>query len=62
MKTFSKMALLRASAAPAILGVSLIATAAIAQDAPQAADAPAEGDTIVVTGSLIKKDVSREVV
>lgn len=54
MKTFSKMALLRASAAPAILGASLIATAAIAQDAPQAADAPAEGDTIVVTGSLIK--------
>jgi len=54
VKTFSKMALLRASAAPAILGVSLIATAAIAQDAPQAADAPAEGDTIVVTGSLIK--------
>lgn len=54
MKTFSKRALLRAGAAPAILGASLIATAAFAQDAPQAADAPAEGDTIVVTGSLIK--------
>lgn len=54
MKTFSKMALLRASAAPAILGASLIATAAIAQDAPQAADAPAATDTIVVTGSLIR--------
>lgn len=53
MKTFSKRALLRASAAPAILGASLIATAAIAQDAPQAAEA-AEGDTIIVTGSLIK--------
>lgn len=54
MKTFSKMALLRASAAPAILSASLIATAAFAQEAPQAADAPAEGDTIVVTGSLIR--------
>ncbi|MFC3443106.1 TonB-dependent receptor domain-containing protein [Sphingobium rhizovicinum] len=54
MKTFSKRALLRASAAPAILSASLIATAAFAQEAPQAADAPAEGDTIIVTGSLIK--------
>ncbi|WBQ16032.1 TonB-dependent receptor domain-containing protein [Sphingobium yanoikuyae] len=53
MKTFSKRALLRASAAPAILGASLIATAAFAQDAPQAADAEA-ADTIIVTGSLIK--------
>ena len=53
MKTFSKRALLRASVAPAILGASLIATAAIAQDAPQAAEAEA-GDTIIVTGSLIK--------
>ncbi|NML10435.1 TonB-dependent receptor [Sphingobium sp. AR-3-1] len=53
MKTFSKRALLRASAAPAILGASLIATAAFAQDAPQAAEAEA-GDTIIVTGSLIK--------
>lgn len=53
MKTFSKRALLRASVAPAILGASLIATAAIAQDAPQAADAEM-GDTIIVTGSLIK--------
>jgi outer membrane receptor protein involved in Fe transport len=44
---------LRASAAPAILGASLIATAAFAQDAPQAAEAEA-GDTIIVTGSLIK--------
>ncbi len=54
MKTFSKMALLRASAAPAILGASLIATAAIAQDAPQAADA-GDNDTIVVTGSRIAR-------
>ncbi|WP_088189875.1 TonB-dependent receptor domain-containing protein [Sphingobium sp. Z007] len=53
MKTFSKRALLRASAAPAILGASLIATAAFAQDAPQTAEADA-GDTIIVTGSLIK--------
>jgi iron complex outermembrane receptor protein len=53
VKTFSKRALLRASVAPAILGASLIATAAIAQDAPQAAEADA-GDTIIVTGSLIK--------
>lgn len=53
MKTFSKRALLRASAAPAILSASLIATAAFAQDAPQGAEADA-GDTIVVTGSLIK--------
>ncbi|MFB0874211.1 MULTISPECIES: TonB-dependent receptor domain-containing protein [unclassified Sphingobium] len=53
MTTFSKRALLRASAAPAILGASLIATAAFAQDAPQAAEAT-EGDTIIVTGSLIK--------
>tara|TARA_A100001391_G_scaffold158996_2_gene117524 strand:+ start:1692 stop:4691 length:3000 start_codon:yes stop_codon:yes gene_type:complete len=53
VKTFSKRALLRASVAPAILGASLIATAAIAQDAPQAADAEM-GDTIIVTGSLIK--------
>lgn len=53
VKTFSKRALLRASAAPAILGASLIATAAFAQDAPQAADAEA-ADTIIVTGSLIK--------
>ncbi|SER48342.1 TonB-dependent Receptor Plug Domain [Sphingobium sp. YR768] len=45
---------MRASAAPAILSASLIATAAFAQEAPQAADAPAEGDTIIVTGSLIK--------
>nr|WP_301287203.1 TonB-dependent receptor [Sphingobium sp. OAS761] len=45
---------MRASAAPAILGASLIATAAFAQNAPQAADAPAEGDTIIVTGSLIR--------
>ncbi|WP_422932992.1 TonB-dependent receptor domain-containing protein [Sphingobium cupriresistens] len=54
MKTFSKRALLRASAAPAILGASLIATAAFAQDAPQAAEAEA-GDTIVVTGSRIAR-------
>nr|WP_235210003.1 TonB-dependent receptor plug domain-containing protein [Sphingobium sp. Ant17] len=53
MKTFSKRALLRASAAPAILGASLIATAAFAQEAPQAAGAEA-GDTIIVTGSLIR--------
>ncbi len=53
VKTFSKRALLRASAAPAILGASLIATAAFAQDAPQGAEAEAT-DTIVVTGSLIK--------
>ena len=53
MKTFSKRALLRASAAPAILSASLIASAAIAQDAPQAAEADM-GDTIVVTGSLIR--------
>lgn len=53
MKTFSKRALLRASAAPAILGASLIATAAFAQEAPQAAEADA-GDTIIVTGSLIR--------
>ena len=46
MKTFSKRALLRASAAPAILGASLIASAAMAQDAPQAAEADM-GDTIV---------------
>lgn len=56
MKTFSKRALLRASAAPAILGASLIATAAIAQDAPQTAEA-AEGDTIIVTGSRIATPV-----
>ncbi|HUD92815.1 TonB-dependent receptor domain-containing protein [Sphingobium sp.] len=53
MKTFSKRALLRASAAPAILSASLIATAAFAQDAPQGAEADA-GDTIIVTGSLIR--------
>ena len=53
MKTFSKRALLRASAAPAILGASMIASAAMAQDAPQAAEADI-GDTIVVTGSLIR--------
>ena len=44
---------MRASAAPAILGASLIATAAFAQDAPQASEAEA-ADTIIVTGSLIK--------
>jgi iron complex outermembrane receptor protein len=44
---------LRASAAPAILGASLIATAAFAQDAPQASEAETS-DTIIVTGSLIK--------
>ena len=53
VKTFSKRALLRASAAPAILGASLFATAASAQDAPQTAEAAAT-DTIVVTGSLIR--------
>ncbi|MDI1296195.1 MAG: TonB-dependent receptor plug domain-containing protein, partial [bacterium] len=54
MKTFSKRALLRAGVAPAILGASLIATSAFAQDtAPQTAAAD-EGDTIIVTGSLIK--------
>lgn len=53
MKTFSKRALLRASAAPAILSASLIASVAFAQDAPQTAEADA-GDTIIVTGSLIK--------
>ena len=53
MKTFSKRALLRASAAPAILGASLIATAAFAQEAPQAAEVET-GDTIIVTGSLIR--------
>lgn len=47
VKTFSKRALLRAGVAPAILGASLIATAAYAQDE----DA---NDTIIVTGSLIK--------
>ncbi len=44
---------MRASAAPAILGASLIATAAFAQDAPQASEAETS-DTIIVTGSLIK--------
>lgn len=53
MKTFSKRALLRAGVAPAILSVSLAATAAFAQDAPQAAEVE-NADTIVVTGSLIK--------
>ena len=52
MKTFSKRALLRASVAPAILGASLVATAAVAQDAPQAPEV--SNDTIVVTGSLIR--------
>ena len=55
MKTFSKRALLRASAAPAILGASLIVSAAFAQDAPQGADAVGEGDTIIVTGSRIAR-------
>lgn len=54
MKTFSKRALLRASAAPAILSASLIATAAFAQDAPQGAAAEAS-DTIIVTGSRIAR-------
>lgn len=47
VKTFSKKALLRAGVAPAILGASLIATAAYAQDEEA-------NDTIIVTGSLIK--------
>ncbi|AUW59521.1 TonB-dependent receptor [Sphingobium sp. SCG-1] len=54
MNTFSKRALLRTSAAPAILGASLMATVAFAQDVPQASDAADTGDAIVVTGSLIR--------
>ena len=54
VKTFSKRALLRAGAAPVILGASLIATTALAQDVPQGADA-ASNDTIVVTGSRIAR-------
>ncbi|MBH1992240.1 MAG: TonB-dependent receptor [Sphingomonadaceae bacterium] len=54
MKTFSKRALLRAGVAPAILGASLIATAAFAQDAPQGAEAN-NNDTIIVTGSRIAR-------
>jgi len=53
VKTFSKRALLRASVAPAILGATLVSGVAMAQDAPQGADA-APADTIVVTGSLIR--------
>ncbi|MDX3909915.1 MAG: TonB-dependent receptor [Sphingobium sp.] len=54
MKTFSKRAILRASAAPAIIGASLIATVAFAQDTPQAAD-DASTDSIIVTGSRIAR-------
>lgn len=52
VKTFSKRALLRAGVAPAILGASLIASAATAQDTPQGADA-SESEAIIVTGSRI---------
>ena len=50
MKTLSKTALLRASAAPMILGAALVSNTAFAQQAEDAAS----GDAIIVTGSLIK--------
>lgn len=53
MKLFSTRALLRAGAAPAILGVSLLANVATAQEVPQAA--VDEGETIIVTGSRIAR-------
>jgi len=50
VKTLSKTALLRASAAPMILGAALVSNTAFAQQAEDAAS----GDAIIVTGSLIK--------
>lgn len=53
MKTFFK---LKAGAAPAVLGLALIAGPAFAQDAaPQDAAADAPADVIVVTGSRIER-------
>lgn len=54
MKTISKIALLRCSVAPVILGAALISAPVMAQETPQAADDAAAGDAIVVTGSLIR--------
>jgi iron complex outermembrane receptor protein len=53
-----KTALLRCSVAPAIMSLALISASAYAQDtaAPQtAADAPADDDVIVVTGSILRR-------
>lgn len=54
MKTISKIALLRSSVAPVILGAALISAPVMAQETPQAADETASTDAIVVTGSLIR--------
>ena len=56
MKTSSITAFLRAGVAPAILGFALLQAPAFAQDvSPQAAGDAAENDTIIVTGSIIRR-------
>lgn len=54
MNKISKIRGLRASAAPLVLGIALVASPAFAQEVPQTADIDApEGEAIVVTGSRI---------
>ena len=53
MKSISKIAL-RCGAAPLVIGVAFLSAPAIAQNAQDAADAPAE-DVIIVTGSRIAR-------
>ncbi|BAK64911.1 TonB-dependent receptor-like protein [Sphingobium sp. SYK-6] len=53
MKKFSNQTLLKVAAAPAVLGLALLSTAANAQE-PQGADDAETGDVIIITGSLIK--------
>ncbi|EQB31003.1 TonB-denpendent receptor [Sphingobium ummariense RL-3] len=56
VKTSSITAFLRAGVAPAILGFALLQAPAFAQDvSPQAAGDAAENDTIIVTGSIIRR-------
>ena len=54
VKKTTTQTLLRLAAAPAVLGVAMLSTAAFAQE-PQTADAAEEGDVIIVTGSRIAR-------
>jgi len=56
VKKLSSQTLLKVAAAPAVLGLALLSTAAYAQDAQSADDAP-EGEAIIVTGSRIATQV-----
>jgi iron complex outermembrane receptor protein len=52
VKKFSSHTFLKMASAPAVLGMALLSTSAFAQ-APQAAEEAGEGESVIVTGSLI---------